>query len=659
MKGMIRMNENDLKWIAVSGLDLNPFNICLSEKLDKFGWCVDFSGFGEGKTHKAQLCIFDVLNRKDRPNIMIICSASSSPSWYNSLLMGLGLDFKFLSGAKDAVTYFSTELSNLFIVSEDVLSDSGNNAVLSEMKKSGIVWDLMIVDTSEDIDGITPSLYTENIGMKAKKVLVFAPIPAAYTETPDGVKEIITALLDKPADVSAAINADTMKFSMDTPYLNYPDESAPFAEIKPVYYSFSEKAIPQNLHIDEIQAGIRYSAGGNVFEEYNLEERKIYLKPSYTRADAEVLKNTDKKLEAFLKVIDPVMTSEDKTAVIYFDNATTMSYVEKILSAIYYDKRSSIAVFAKNAFDTRRLKQWYECVKEQKLRVILANDDLDDNFGVYSPITHIINYELPDNPVILQQRFKRRGLMGGKNPEFVIFADENGLFDSRILTKVLTGNLYKAFRRDLAGENILFRVRGIDTMIADMLKDIKYISDYTGAVGSSFDVISRFKLDYNIPAARNLTTAAKTNEYSTKKLGLLVNALGVRDIVAEKEINKEALASAVAAKIDEIKNGFTYFDESMALKTVPRHYTENDEYKSFTGFLSGNPYLKGVEAAKAELKKMTEGKDGFVYLKNALADLSDSMKAPVLYNIWRYWHKELGIGGSYEEMIKAYNEGVI
>ncbi len=653
------MNENDLKWIAVSGLDLNPFNICLSEKLETYHWCVDFSGFGEGKADKAQLCIFDVLNSKEKPNIMIICHAASSPSWYNSLLMGLGLDFKFLSGAKDAVTYFSTELSNLFIVSEDVLSDSENNAVLSEMKKSGIVWDLMIVDTSESIDGVDTALYTENIGMKSEKVLVFAPTPSAYTESPESIKNIITALLKGDADTSAPINADIMKFSMNNPYLNYPDESRAFEEIKPVYYSFSEKAIPQNLHIEEMQSGIRYSAGGNVFEEYNLEERKIYLKPSYTRADAEILKNVDKKLEAFLRVIDPIMHSVGQTAIVYFDTDATLNYVEKILSAIYYDKISSIAVFAKNSLDTRRLKEWYESVKSRKVNVILAKDSLDETFGVYSPITHIINYELPDNPVILQQRFMRRGLMGGENPEFVIFADENGLFDSRILTKVLPGNLYKAFRRDLAGENILFRVRGMDAMIASMLKDIKYIADYTGAVGSSFDVISRFKNEYNIPAVRNLTTAAKTNEYSIKKLGLLVDALGVRDIVAEKEINNEVLTSAVSAKLDEIKNGFTYFDENMALRTVPRHYSENDEYKKFAGYLSGNPYIKGVDTAKSKLKEMVNGKDGFVYLKGALAGLSDSIKTPVLYNIWCYWHKDLNIGGSYEEMIKAYNEGVI
>ena len=653
------MNDNELKWISVGGLDLNPFNICLPEKLESFGWCVDFSGFGTGKTDKAQLCIFDVLNRKEKPNIMIVCNGSSSPSWYNSLLLGLGVDFKLLSGARDAIVYYSPELSNLFIVTEDVLSDAENNAVLSEMKKNGVVWDLIIVDTSESIDGIDPALYTQNIGMKSERVLIFAPTPSAYTDSPDCVKEIVTALLNKTADVSAHINADTMKFSMDNPYLNYPDEDNTFAEIKPVFYSFSEKAIPSNLHIEEMQSGIRYSAGGNIFEEYNLEERKIDLKPQYTRAEAEILKNVDKKLEAFLKIIDPIMAEEDKTAVVYFDTDATLSYIEKILSAIYYDKINSIAVFPKNVFDTRRLNQWYGIIKSKKVRIVLAKDNLDDTFGVYNPITHIINYELPDNPVLLQQRYTRRGLMGGKDPEFVIFSDENGLFDSRILKKVLTGNLYKAFRRDLAGENILFRVRGADAMIANMLADIKYIADYTGAVGSSFDVISRFKLDYNIPAARNLTTAAKTNEYSIKKLGLLVNALGVRDIVAEKEINKDALTSAISAKVDEIKNGFTYFDENMVLKTVPRHYSETDEYKKFAGYLSGNPYLTGLEKAKEKLKKLAETKGVSTYLQSELSGLTDSMKASVIYNIWRYWHKELGLELSYKDMIKGYNEGVI
>ena len=53
------------------------------------------------------------------------------------------------------------------------------------------------------------------------------------------------------------------------------------------------------------------------------------------------------------------------------------------------------------------------------------------------------------------------------------------------------------------------------------------------------------------------------------------------------------------------------------------------------------------------------GKKNVVYSKDALKEVSDTLKPAVLYNIWTYWHKTLGIGGSYGEFIKAYNEGVI
>ena len=79
----------------------------------------------------------------------------------------------------------------------------------------------------------------------------------------------------------------------------------------------------------------------------------------------------------------------------------------------------------------------------------------------------------PDNPAVLQERYMRRGLLGGNEPEFILFEDDNGCFDSRILKKTLVGNLYKAFRRDLPTDNILFRIDGVDKMIADMLTDIK------------------------------------------------------------------------------------------------------------------------------------------------------------------------------------------
>ena len=187
-------------------------------------------------------------------------------------------------------------------------------------------------------------------------------------------------------------------------------------------------------------------------------------------------------------------------------------------------------------------------------------DEAVELFPLYSPITHIISYELPDHPAVLQQRYKRRALVGGKTPEFIFFCDTEGLFDGRVLKKALAGNLYKAFRRELPCENILLRIEGIEQILTDLLIDVKYIADYTGSVGSSFDVISRFKSDYMIPAERNLTTAARTHEYAAHKLSVLAAMLGVSALAEAKETDKAALLAAVTEKVNALRGGYASSD---------------------------------------------------------------------------------------------------
>lgn len=655
------MNASDIKWITSYGIELNPFFYSIPEKMDNFGYCVDFSGYGEGKADKAKLCILDTLNKNEKPNILIICPAGFKESWYNSLLSGLGLDFKFVNGAPDSVMYFSAGTSNLLILDESVLAEEGASAYAT-IRNSGLLWDLLIIDAAGSIDGVNPELYTKNIGMKAKKFLMFAPYASEYTQSPDGIKEIVKEVLSEKSMADGidaySIDENVMKFTMETPLVNYPREDSGENSIKVIKYAFDEKELPQNLHIDENASG-RYMNGGNIFEEYNLPERKIYQKPSYTRSEAEVLKNKDKKLEKFLELIDPVMNSDDKLAVVYFESEATVKYIEKILYSIYYDRASSIKFLGKSRFDIRQMKQWYETLKSQRTRVILAFDRLSETVAINEPFTHIINYELPDNPVYLQQRYMRRTFARGAKPEFFIFLDENGTFDSRVLGKALAGNLYKAFRRNIASENVLFNIEGIDQILADMIADIKYVAEFTGAVGSSFDIISRFKFEYNIPAARNLTTAAKTHEYSQRKLETIAAALGVSELVRDKDIDKAALLEAISKKTKEIREGFAYFDDSMTIRTIPRLSARTSDFKQFASYLDGNPFNLGLKTAREKLGEAVKGKNDFAYIKDAIINISDALKPAVLYNIWLYWHKELGIGGSYAEFIKAYNEGVI
>ena len=657
------MNANDIKWITSGNLEHNPFYFSIPEKLDKFGYCIDMSGYGEGKADKAQLCILDAANKREEPNILIICPDGRKESWYLSLLKGVGLDFKFVNAAKDSVTYFTPETSNLMLLDEKVLAE-GEGSAFDPIKKSNLLWDLIIIDGAGAADGLIPSLYTENFGMKTESLLIFAPYPAEYTQSPDGIKDIVKALLSDSAKANTIdkfeIDEKVMQFTMDSPLVNYPREEQSGNKVNVIRYAFDSSEIPQNLHIEE-QAGSRYSHGGNIFEEYNLPERSIYQKPVYTRSDAETLKNKDKKLEKFLDLIDGVMNSDDKTAIVYFKSEATVSYIEKVLSAIYYDKAGSIVYFDKTHFDIRLLKQWYETVPAQPLRVILAGDRMSEHIGVFTPITHIINYELPDSPVELQQRYMRRALDNkGIVPEFTIFLDDNELFDSRVFGRALAGNLYKAFRMNVPSENIMFSVEGIEGMLADIIADVKYVADYTGAVGSSFDIISKFRQDYNIPPARNLTTAARTHEYAQKKLETLVKALGCEDLVGgDKEPDKSALAARITEKVKEIRSGFSYFDKDMTIKTIPHNTAKTKEFKEFAGYLDGNPFNLGLKNARKELDDAVKGKNEYAYIKKAVISIPDALKPAVLYNIWIYWHKVHGIGGSYAGFIKAYNEGVI
>lgn len=646
------MNDNDTKRLPAAGLSLDPFRARFLEKLKKNGWCADFSGFGAGKAEKAMLCVLDLLTEKEKANVLILCPDRYAHSWYGASLLRLGLEFKILSAARDSVYFFSPCLSNLFIVPESVLTEE-EPPVLAELRGSGLVWDLIVADASGKTDGAELSVY-EGLGMKAEKAILFAPYPAPYDAPPTRVTEVIRALLkDDPGELPPI----TAAFSADGPYLNDLPTEKNRPAIRPIPYEVDPKRIPKNLRFEDSQ--VRYAAGGNIFEEYNLEERKIYLRPVYTHTEAEILKNTDAKLKAFLDVIDPIIHSEDQTAVVYFDSDATLQYVEKILTALYFDKRACITSITRTGYNVRRIKQWLGEEPAQKLRVVLMKDEADELFPLYSPITHVINYELPDHPAVLQQRYMRRAFVGGKTPAFLLFADTGNLFDGRVLKKALAGNLYKAFRRELPCENVLLRIEGIEQILTDLLIDVKYIADYTGSVGSSFDVISRFKSDYMIPAEKNLTTAARTHEYAAHKLDVLAKALGVSALVGEKEIDKATLLDAVRDNVAALREGCAAFGENGALTLFPRSAEQDEELKQSEALLKKNPYYESVKRAKAALKEMAEKTGGYAYLKNEIAPLSDLMRPIVLYHAWLYWHKELGYGGGYGAFVQSHNDGLI
>lgn len=663
------MNENSIKWISCSALDMTPLNLSLLEKVNKFGYALVLDEFGSDISTKAQLCIHDVLMNKEKPNILIITSPKLMHAWYKSLLLGLGVDFKFVAGSKNAIMYFSKDISNLYIMSDDSLDKESGNKVVGEMRNSDMVWDLIIIDTSLFIDGVNVSLYTENLKTKAEKLIVFSPVPAFYSENCDEIKKLVSSLLSNVERAltveNVKINEDIVGFSLDTPVMKYYSENA-YGEsykrhVTVVEYEFDKNLLSPSKRLDDVQTGIpHYIHGGNLFEEYGLDERKLYQKQNYSAQELDKLRSVDKKLDAFLTKIDAMLQTKGNTAIVYFVTEASIDYVKKALYSLYPHKKDMICILKSEVYDTDLILNNYEGVsKTEEPRIVLATDLLGEKCLNVKKLTHIYNYELPDAPVYLEYRYARRGVQKTDSPEFIVFMDKNKQFDSRVLGKSIGSNIYKSFRKKVPSKSVWFSIPGIHSVLADMLIDLKYISGYTGEVGSSFDVISRFRSEYNIPAEIELPTAAKAHDYASKKLEILGKAFDVTALLSEKNVDADKLRAVLADKIDQFKRGFVYFDDDMTLRVISGEMLFNDEYKFFCTTITDNPCMKGLKNAVDHLDTLAGGGRGYPYIKNDTSQLTDALLPSVLYNIWRYWKTERGISRSFVEFIKMYNEGVI
>lgn len=64
-------------------------------------------------------------------------------------------------------------------------------------------------------------------------------------------------------------------------------------------------------------------------------------------------------------------------------------------------------------------------------RVVLTVDKIGSINPQVKRFTHIFNYELPDSPVIFEQRAARHGGRNEQSREFIVMCDKNNLFDAK------------------------------------------------------------------------------------------------------------------------------------------------------------------------------------------------------------------------------------
>lgn len=649
---------NDIEWISSSNIELNPHNLSVPDRVRRYGYAIVMDLLGSGKAEAAELCILDVLFDHETPRIGLFCPENLIQSWYAALYHDIGVEFKYFNQNECSMQTYSPDIASLYLISNEQLAQNVENCTINKMREDGALWDLVIIDASFSAEGVDTELYINNIINKTERMLIFAPVPSRYDGTCEGLLELVKKKLYRQEQVGMAegfkVTPEVFTAKADSPVLgNY---IAGGGKVVTLEYDIDPQIASPSKRLDDARTqSLVYKCGGNIFEEFSLDERRVYLRSEYNEDMVRTLKTVDQKLALFLRELETVAANPENRIVIYCTAQQTLDYLYKVLK-VYYPRELLHTV--SKAMDMSRVRSRFMAEEDPCPRIVLAGDTIGSRLICVERVTHVFNYEYPDSPILLESRFYRRGRRIDTPPVFYLFSDKAYAFDGRVLRKVVLANLYRYFRREVPAKSILFSMEGIAEHITALLVDLKYIHDYTGEVGSSFDEVNRFRQEYNIPESPKLTSPSRTHEYTAGMLEALYRMFGVREYLGVREVNREELHAAVSAKVQELTGRPAYYDEEMCL--VPAEASPADgENVSDTPDIAGNRFVLGRNSARARLGELTTCPCGYPYLKNELEGLTDIMKMSVLFCTWRYYKTERGVKKSYAEFIALYNKGVI
>lgn len=662
------VNTEEIKWISYYGKDISAISCSFHEKLNKFGFCLVLDEYGADKSTKAQISILDTVLEKQTPNILLICPRHLMHSWYRSVVTSNGVDFKMISGSSKAITYFNENMPNTYIIAEEALAS--DNSLMQRFADAGLTWDLVIIDAGLSTSGIKCDLYTEHLRAKTEKLVILSPIPCGYMQSYDEIRGLVKSLLadeSKAAAVdSISFDKKTICFDPDTPVMRYFDKSVYNGEVSRnvtmLEYEFSQDFISNSRRLIDIKTGLPlYAQGGNIFEEYGLEAKKTYTKPSYNVADVQELRDVDKKLDCFLTKLDDVLKGSENRAVVYCVTGSTILYLKKVISALYPNINGLLKIDRGDIFNTRYDNFTNET--RDNARIVLTVDKIGSINPQVKSFTHIFNYELPDSPVIFEQRAARHGGKNEQSREFIIFSDKNNLLDSRMLSKVLFGKIYKSIVAGLPGRNVLFDIPNAAQLITNGIRDLQYVCSYTGEVSNCHDVITQFRADYNISPSIDISTAVKTHEYTKLKLDKIYRAFGIENRIKENTTTDEkVLKPMIKEALERFSGSLLYLDEQQHIVALGGAELEeslySEQFRAYKERCTTDDISSGIRAAQKMFENfITDNKNA--ELRLCVNELPDTVKMPVLLNSWRFLTDNFMIQETFRQFMKKYNEGVM
>lgn len=170
---------------------------------------------------------------------------------------------------------------------------------------------------------------------------------------------------------------------------------------------------------------------------------------SSMRAKASSMANrADAKFETLLSWIEanlrPGGKWKDERLIVFTEYLDTLNYLEEKLSGKQYENRIIMLVGGMKSADREAVKAAFQAPpSENPVRILLATDAASEGLNLQNHCRNLIHYEIPWNPIRMEQRNGRIDRHGQKAPEVFVFhffyeGSEDSKFLQVVIDKVVT-----------------------------------------------------------------------------------------------------------------------------------------------------------------------------------------------------------------------------
>lgn len=633
------MSETGIKGIVLDNIPLNVMTVAFMRKLDKFDCAVVMDEQGGEKYAKAQLAVLDAVIGAKAPSVLIITDEKLMYEWYAALLKGIGADFKFITADPDSINYFSPKLESLYITN----TGAGDNPLFGKIKESELIWDLVIIDGGLSREGIDTERILDGFDLKTKKLVIFATYLNSGRNAAEKLAELPVKFLsnDEKAEYfrSHFPDTDIINFSLSSPYSRYYGSSGLIApKIKTIGYTVDKEALKAKAEQNNTRT---YRYGGNIFEELTLDVRKLYNAEKYDDEIVNGLRKADTKLDSYIKELAELSENSENRIITYFSSEKTLEYVYKALLSSMPALKHHIAVKKSGIHRIDDTARYFEPEKTEEIRILLSTDNQDEQCDRFDVITHIINYELPTNPLTLHRRYKQAGIKGFENPEFIVFRDETDIFDGRMIRKALALHLCSSFTMGIPGRNVFLHMVGLENILADLLSELGSIEEMNAAE------INLLASDCNIKeSGQNARTELIKARRDIRR------AFGLPD----EKTSRDTAADIIGKRLEVLRKGCCFFDSEGKLQAKSYAFRENNDYADLeTELKSGESFRNSRSTARKLLKSCKTSQQ----LYKAIHSADEHDRQYIYFCTWRYLARNRLFEGGYNKFLKDIFEEAI